>query len=56
MPRDRDWLTVNRRPTHAGLPSDLYELSDYLQLRIAEGYVRLAHLDALLRSRPRRPE
>jgi hypothetical protein len=56
MPRDRDWLTVKRRLTRAGLPAELQEFSDHLLLRIAEAYTRLAHLDAVLESRPRRTE
>jgi hypothetical protein len=56
MPRDPDWLMVNRRLTRAGLPADLSEFSDYLLVRIAEGYARLAYLDAVLESRPRRRE
>jgi hypothetical protein len=54
MPRDREWLMVKRRLTRAALPADLRELCYYLMNRIAEGYARLAHLDAVLESRPRR--
>ena len=54
MPRDRDWLMVKRRLTGAAVPAELQELSEYLMLRIAEGRARLARLDAVLQSRPRR--
>jgi hypothetical protein len=54
MPRDRDWLTVKRRLTRSALPAELQEFSQHLLLRIAEGYARLARLDAVLESRPRR--
>jgi len=56
MPRDRDWLTVKRRLIRAALPAELQEFSEYLLVRLAEGYARLARLDAVLASRPRRRE